>query len=274
MKKCLTFVLLFLLTFSVLYAENDELKRKVEEQLGTGTIDWERGVVIATGYGAYNLKDRNVGRGRLMALRAAEIDAKRNLLETIEGVRITSETLVKNFQTESDVIYSQVSGFIRGARRDGEARYNSDGTVEVDVAVPLYGENGLINILAPNLGFSDVEWEEISNPVFTGLVVKIEDEDVRPMMSPVIVNENGTVIYSANKVDKDYAIKQGIVGYSTDVSDAKDNDRVADNPLVVTAKKVDGDKIVLENSDADKILDAKDKLTFIEQCRVMFVLSI
>ncbi len=273
MKKAMLSILILSLIFILPYAVDENVKSAVEQQVGFGKIDWEKGLVISTGYGSYNLNDKNTGRGRLMALRAAEIDAKRNLVETIEGVRINSQTLVKDFQTKSDVIYSEVQGFLRGSRRHGDPRYNSDGTVEVDVAVPLYGPNGLLGILAPQLGFGDVAVPDVSNPVYSGLIVIVKDENARPMMAPVIVDENGNKVYAAEYVNKDFALKMGIVGYGTDVDQAKKNDRVADNPLVVTAVKTDGDNIVISNKDADRIKKNSEKLTFIQQCRVMVILK-
>ncbi len=273
MKKLLLLVLVFMLSLVPLFAVDENVKKAVEEKIGDGRINWEKGLVIAVGYGAYDLKDKHVGRGRLMALRAAEVNAKRNLLETIQGVRIDSETIVENFQTKSDIIRSSMSGFIRGAKRYGEERYNSDGTVEVDVSVPLFGADGLIHIIAPEMGFGDVAIIDIENPVYTGLVVVINDEKAMPMMAPKVISEAGTVIYAASKVNKDFAIKMGIVGYATDLDKVKTNDRVTDNPLIITAVKIDGDKIIISNIDADKILKVKEKLTFIQQCRVMFVLT-
>ncbi len=272
MKKLLV-ILAVIIAAASTFAIDDQIKAAVEEQIGSGRIDWENGIVIATGYGAYNLEDKNIGRGRLMALRAAELDAKRNLLETLEGVRISSETIVKNFQTENDVIYSRMDGFIKGARRYGEERYNSDGTVEVDIAVPLFGEKGLFGLISPSFQFGDIAVPDIRDVAYTGLVVIVKDENAKPMMAPKIVNENGDVIYAAEFVNKDYAIKMGIVGYATDIEKAKKNDRVTDKPLVLNAVKVTGDNVVISNADADKLGKLKDKLTFIQQCRVMFVLS-
>ncbi|MCK5224657.1 hypothetical protein KAR04_07790, partial [Candidatus Calescamantes bacterium] len=146
-------------------------------------------------------------------------------------------------------------------------------TVEVDVAVPLFGESGLLGILAPAIGFGDNAVPNVSSPVYTGLVVIIEDENVRPMMAPKIVAEDGTEIYSASFVNKDFAVKMGIVGYAIDLGKAKANDRVTDNPLIVTAKKIDGDNVVISNQDAAKITSVKDQLTFIQQCRVILVLK-
>jgi hypothetical protein len=49
------------------------------------------------------------------ALRAAKIDAQRNLLEVINGVRVTAGTTVKDMMLESDIIGTRVKGMLQGS---------------------------------------------------------------------------------------------------------------------------------------------------------------
>ncbi len=74
---------------------------------------------------------------KLMARRAAELDAYRKITETIKGFRISSKTTVKDFVTESDQIRSGFTHFVRGIRIVGDPVYNPDDTVEVTAAVTL-----------------------------------------------------------------------------------------------------------------------------------------
>ncbi len=73
---------------------------------------------------------------RLMAKRAAKVDALRNLAEIIYGVQINSKTKVKDFITESDTIRARLATVIQGAR---EVDYveKPDGTAEVTVEITL-----------------------------------------------------------------------------------------------------------------------------------------
>jgi hypothetical protein len=111
----------------------------VVERMGHGTINWTQGMVLAKGSGAPPKGVTNVAQARLMAERAAKADALRNLLETVKGVRVDSETTVESFTTKSDRVLTRVSGIVIGARVV-ETRYLSDGAVEVTVAVNLTGE--------------------------------------------------------------------------------------------------------------------------------------
>jgi hypothetical protein len=74
-----------------------------------------------------------------MALRAAKVDAYRNLLEVIKGVRVDATTEVRDFTVASDTIRAQVEGMVRGAQVIKQD-YMSDGTVEVTLRMPLGGE--------------------------------------------------------------------------------------------------------------------------------------
>ena len=114
-------------------------RSEVLEQLPKGAINWSQGVVTAKGSGAPPTGITNIAQARLMAERAAKADALRNLLETVKGVRVDSETTVESHTTKSDRVLTRVNGIVIGARVV-DTRYLSDGAVEVTVAVNMTGE--------------------------------------------------------------------------------------------------------------------------------------
>jgi len=116
------------------------------EPLGSGTVNWTTGEVYATGIGAPPARPVNAAQARAMAERAAQVVALRNLLETVKGVRVDSETVVENFMTKSDVIRTKVDGIVKGARIV-KKQFMSDGSVEVLVAMPMKG--AFLNTMLP-----------------------------------------------------------------------------------------------------------------------------
>ncbi len=76
-------------------------------------------------------------KGRMMAVRAAGLDAKRKLLERIKGLRITSDTLVRDFVAESDQITAQAMGTVIGAREVRTYLHHDEPIAEVTVEIPV-----------------------------------------------------------------------------------------------------------------------------------------
>jgi hypothetical protein len=75
----------------------------------------ELSMMTAEGFGFSDATRFSEAQARLMALRAAKIDAQRNLLEVINGVRVTAGTTVKDMTLESDIIGTRVKGMLQGA---------------------------------------------------------------------------------------------------------------------------------------------------------------
>ena len=94
--------------------------------------DWATGRISATGEGTDPAID--TPQGKLKAARAAELDAKRRLAEQVMGLRLTSNTLVKDFITENDTITSQVDAVLIGAMVDRTEW--GGGTAKVTVSLP------------------------------------------------------------------------------------------------------------------------------------------
>lgn len=273
------------------------------EKVGQGAVNWSEGYIEAVGIGAP--PERTMGRpnARPMALRAAKVDAYRNLLEITKGVRIDSATTVKDFTVESDVINAQVEGLVKGAQIVNQ-EYMSDGTVEVKLRMPLYGE--LSKIMVPR----SIEKRKAVPPpeppvqappavtvapappappapvvtapappapvAYTGLVVDARGIQARPAMSPRIFDEDGKEVYGSANVEREYAIQQGMSGYARDLTAAQSNQRVTANPVTVKglktgrAGKAD---VVISNADAAQIRASAENASFMKKCRVMIVLD-
>lgn len=93
--------------------------------------------ILATGYGntgSYN--QYTTGQAKLMAMRAAKVDALRNLAEQVHGVRVWGNTSVSSFVTQSDTVRTYVDSFIRGARVVNVAAVG-DGNYEATVELEL-----------------------------------------------------------------------------------------------------------------------------------------
>ncbi len=88
----------------------------------------ELSVITAEGFGFADASRFSEPQARLMALRAAKIDAQRNLLEVINGVRVTAGTTVKDMMLESDIIGTRVKGMLQGSFETASTVTREDGS--------------------------------------------------------------------------------------------------------------------------------------------------
>jgi len=248
------------------------------QTIGQGSVNWTDGTIEARGIGAPPEKDYGKPNARPLAMRAAKLDALRNVLEVINGVRVDSTTLVRDFTIESDLIRAEVEGMVRGAEQV-DLQYMSDGTVEVIMRVPLHG--GFSQLVLPK-DIQQVSTITTAAPppeaagVFTGLVVDARGLEARPAMAPKVLDEKGQEVYGSAFVSREYAVQQGMSGYAKALESAMENERVTDNPLTVKGLKTEGPgrcDIVISNADAARIRNAAEHLSFMKKCRVMIVVD-
>jgi len=254
--------------------------KDVEQPVGsTGKVDWTTGVITAVGIGAPPAQPANSAQARAMAERAAQVVAYRNLLEAVKGVRVDSTTLVENFMVTSDVIRTEVSGIIQGAMIM-DKKYMSDGSVEVTVGMKLTG--ALADALLPKgpqtppTGLTGTLAPATPGQLYTGLIVDARGLGVRPAMAPKILNEDGKEVYGSAWISREYAVREGMVGYLKDPVAAQTNPRVTDKPLMVKAIKASGDArvdTVITNADAAMLHNAAQNLSMLEKCRVIILVD-
>ncbi len=247
----------------------------VQEQIpDAGTVDWSNRVVQATGVAI-------AGSGALPGqIRAAKLDALRQMIETLHGLRLNSETRVENLALSKDVIRTRIEGVVKNYELVGDPVYREDGSIEVTVQMRLDGQGQFLDTVLPantgsaRLGLKSVP--EVPGGVYTGLIVDARGLDVQPAISPRLLTTGGDVVFGNRYVDREWAIRYGMTGYASDVQEARRDERVAPNPLVIRAKAVSGETqtdLIIEDQDA-LLLQAVDKhLTFLQQCRVILVVD-
>jgi hypothetical protein len=98
----------------------------------------------------------------------------------------------------------------------------------------------------------------------------------RPAMFPRIFDEDGREVYGSVNVDLEYAIKNGISGYTHDLTVAQTNQRLGANPITVKAMRMSGSgksDIIISNADARQVRASAESAAFLKQCKVIFVLD-
>ncbi|MBT3256833.1 MAG: hypothetical protein HN366_10295 [Deltaproteobacteria bacterium] len=89
------------------------------------------------------------GQSRYKAMRAATVVAQRDLLEIMEGLRLSGQTTVKDGMLQSDDIRTSITGFLRGAIKCGEKYHNDRRYAEVCMKLHIRGKGGLYDVILP-----------------------------------------------------------------------------------------------------------------------------
>ena len=213
-KSCMALAVSFMLLTATVLADPAQ-----------SSVDWEKGIVRATGLAAGNAKTKNKGLQRAQAKRAARMDAERNLAEAVEGVQVDSESTMKDLMLESDIVRTRVSATIKGMS-EVDSRYYDDGTAEVTLEMPLFGTSKSVAEAAfapvqnevkepfPQPTNSSIKVDvEVNTTVggvvgnkYTGLVVDCSGMGLEAVMSPVVKNNNNQPIYGYKNLDIDKVI--------------------------------------------------------------------
>jgi hypothetical protein len=249
--------------------------------------------ITADGYGALPA-NMPLARAKMMARRAAIMDAQRNLVEIIKGATVDADSTMNNFLLQSDIVKTKVNGVITGARVVSEGL--EDGGYHVVLSVPEYGVGSVAEVAidtkmgnytpepvpAPSataIKTYKPEPQAQINGGYTGLVIDAKGSALVRTFCPVIYDTNGRAIYGVHNVDKDYAISHGIVDYADGSASWQTvgigQSRAGSNPLIIkmvslrdrATNKCD---IVISVEDADKILIENQKHGFLNRYSVVF----
>ena len=252
-----------------------------------GQVDWNKGVIRSIGIGAGKLEyqKKNPGVYRAQAKRAAMMDAQRNLAETVNGVRVTSESTMEDMILQSDVVRTRVDSIIKNMS-EVSSKYSDDGTYEVVLEMHIFGSTNSLSEVA-FLPFKDEPKISFPNPVdmtilnqpsvisnnYTGLIIDCHGMNINCVMSPVIKNSNNQAIYGHQNLDYDKIIINGMASYADTTSDEISRARAGTNPLIVKAVSLSdlNSNPVISVEDADKILATNQHDKFLDNCAVVFV---
>ena len=236
-----------------------------------GQVNWTERTITATGSGAPDLKAPNVAVARLGAERVAKMDALRNILETLKGVRVSSDVTVKNEMITSSKMRAQIEGVARRFKVL-KTKYYSDGGVDLIVQMSLDG-NLASTLLESGNKVSTVSAAGAAKN--TGLIIDARGMKLLPALSPKILDESGKVLYSTEHVEATALEKNGVVGYFRDLEVAKKSKRIGSSPLIIKALKLGASKtdLVISSKDAGKFGDPNLNFKFLTEGRVAFVLD-
>jgi hypothetical protein len=249
---------------------------------GNSSVNWEQGVIRASGTGVPPNQALSPQQAAMMARRAAVVDAYRNLAEAIKGVRVNGETTVQNYAVANDEIHTNVAALVRGARITSERQF-PDGSYRVTMEINLFGTGSLAQALRPSesvapaaLPQPSASYQNTAMPEYTGVIVDARGLGLQRCMSPLIYSQSGTIVYGNKYLDSNLVASQGMVDYAqtpADIFSAEEGQsRAGSLPIVVKAIAVRDHhcNVIISDEDADRILAANAQNDFLHTLAVVF----
>ena len=235
-----------------------------------GSVNWTQGWIHVTGYGIPPDNAATEAQGKLLARRAAIMDAQRGLLEVIQGIQVNAHSTMINLMA-NDAVRTAVSGTLQYAQvvegsdkwtvpekrflfffkrpgdwREGEyqitLQYNLD-----HLLLCVYPEGNAVN----KGGESEVTAQVCD---YTGVVIDARGLGIQPSLFIKLVDPQGKLV--AEAVAAAYVPSAGYTLSIPDASveNAKNDPRVGDNPLAIQALGLADTPYCLIISQADATL--------------------
>ncbi len=208
-------------------------------------IDWSAGQLRTTGQAVPPTNASSAGQKQLLARRGAILDGQRNLLESLAGVYVTSDTTMLNLMA-NDVVRSSVEGIVAGAVVTSEEWDPATEIYTVEMEIPLgpvrdavMGDK--ILTIPPN--------PKPETP--TGLILDVGGLGAVPSLTFTITTLDGFIVTS---VAQAFYFVSTPAGYAATLEDAKRDSRVASAPLVIRALALGANGIDILVSESDGAL--------------------
>jgi hypothetical protein len=100
------------------------------------------GLITAKGFGTVDLSQVTIkSQAVMMARRAAQLDAQRNLAEQIRGVRLTGGTTMQEYEVSSDIVATRVKGFLRGAFETDQQVIEDSQSILVEIELSVCADH-------------------------------------------------------------------------------------------------------------------------------------
>jgi hypothetical protein len=225
--------------------------------------------------GAPPAQAQTPAQARALAESEAAVLARKVLIGLLKSLRIDSKSTVREALEQQDSGEALLTAILKDAYLV-EKSVSIDGTVRVTLAIRLNGAFADLVLPKSIMPIRTVEQSPRKEESFTGLIIDCRGIPLIPAMVPIIVDEEGEVVYGTAYVSRDHALEEGAAAYARGLAKARDNPRVGAKPLTVKglrAVKARSSDLVISNADAGKIKGAGSNISFLHRGRVLFVME-
>lgn len=260
-----------------------DIERLLQQSTAPGFINWSDQQLYALGEGfPVVLQASHQTPQTHLSSQTLDIAVAR-LRKTLHSLSVNEHTTLGHLADLNLTVASKLASLINAAQIV-EHWHGMDGSLQLLLQLPLVGHQGLSVSLAPlernrllELG-SDRIWPESepANKIHTGLIVDARMLGIEPALFPRILTESGYVVFDLTGINLNRLVAQGLVIYSRSLQELKTDARIGDNPLVVMASGVAGQRpvnVLVDEQVAEVVMAADVRSGFLSEARVGIVID-
>jgi hypothetical protein len=274
---------------SVTPAASPERRVESTERVGV-SADWTpthlpSEAIEVVGVAPYPVRAESRVHARQQARQAAILDAQLQLVEQLHGVQITATRRKSNRGIDEDIT-ARAEGVLQGARIVAE-RDRGD-MYEVRMRwTPPSGAGALPQperqpalpkpTPAPPAQTPPARPAPRIAQGYTGVVIDARGLGLQPSMSPRLRDIYGNTLWGNLEIAPEVVIEYGLAGWArthAELNHPNLRARIGDNPLWIRAVGVQGvgrNEVILDSSDAERLLRENAVSGFLERLAVVFL---
>ncbi len=253
-------------------------------------VDWTSGFMLARAtvrlkriaidrkdpeFGSDNT-EQSLSAARARARREAREEAALRLVRALEKIGLSSSGGFLDRMRADTAMRGRMGSledrFILASDRTGE------GYVSVELALPFFGDQGLMELLADNRFGSDNPPESdvrSTGDPMTGILIDVSEfPDFEPALEPRILSSQGRMIYGAEVAMRSCAVHKGLASYHGTRESARKDKRLGMSPYYVFAAGLSGSRktdVFLDSADVMRITGNEGGRRALSRCAVAFV---
>jgi len=271
---------------SVTPAASPERRVESTERVGV-SADWTpthlpSEAIEVVGVAPYPVRAESRVHARQQARQAAILDAQLQLVEQLHGVQITATRRKSNRGIDEDIT-ARAEGVLQGARIVAERDRGDMYEVRMRWTPP----SGAGALPQPERQPALPKPTPVGTPPtrhapripmgYTGVVIDARGLGLQPSMSPRLRDAYGNTLWGNLEIAPEVVIEYGLAGWArthAELNHPNLRARIGDNPLWIRAVGVQGvgrNEVILDSSDAERLLRENAVSGFLERLAVVFL---
>lgn len=246
-------------------------------------VDWIEGKIKSTGSSSMAIdesgspvdmetgKKLSISDARIISYDRAREKALFDAVSSINGIQVDSQKKMKDLLLNDPVVRKNITKAIEeySKYKDKPAGYLSSACeLEFSLGYLLT----VLNYDFPCDSFPVRDDIEIST-LYTSLIIDVRGLEIKPMLLPSVLNENGLEIYNKNYIKSADAVKYNAVSYVYNDKDAIKHKKAGKKPLFCAALKNMNGNPVISDIDIKKMFSHKKNIEYLTKCRVIFIID-